>query len=67
MRSPLSVRLTNHPDIQIRLHSDFAPDLIRAVTGRELDLAQERELNRSILAKSSVNTVTSWLVREMET
>lgn len=39
VRTLLSVRLTNHPDIQIRLHSDFAPDLIRAVTGRELDLA----------------------------
>jgi LysR family transcriptional regulator, benzoate and cis,cis-muconate-responsive activator of ben and cat genes len=39
VRTLLSIRLTNHPDIQIRLHSDFAPDLICAVTGRELDLA----------------------------
>lgn len=39
MRTLLSVRLMNHPKIQIRLHSDFAPDLIRGVTERELDLA----------------------------
>ena len=38
VRTLLSVRLTNHPDIQIRLHGDFAPDLVRGVTGRELDL-----------------------------
>jgi LysR family transcriptional regulator, benzoate and cis,cis-muconate-responsive activator of ben and cat genes len=39
VRTLLSVRLMNHPKIQIRLHSDFAPDLIRGVTERELDLA----------------------------